>query len=399
LILARTLFPQRREELLLAARRLGLNQDERAGFASGAGRLQLLVTGLSPEQAVLAAQRPGSRQGRSPGTALVCGTASELGVLATEVGVLGHEEFAVALTRALRVSSDRLPPLRVGETSFELGARTYVMGIVNVTPDSFSDGGQFLDPALAIAHGEQLAAAGADLLDIGGESTRPGAPRVSVEEELARVLPVIRGLKARTKLPLSIDTTKAAVAREAIAAGAGLVNDISGFTFDPNLAKVVADTGAACCLMHMQGTPESMQRSPEYQDVVAQVIEFLEAAIERAERAGVSRDRMVVDPGLGFGKTPGHNLFLLRRLPDLRVLGRPILVGPSRKAFLGQLVGGKPPAERVVATAGCVAVAAAEYGADFVRVHDVAEVCDALAVAEAIRSASEGGDLFGPPGL
>ncbi|MHB8876119.1 MAG: dihydropteroate synthase, partial [Myxococcaceae bacterium] len=221
---------------------------------------------------------------------------------------------------------------------------------------------------------------------------------VSIDEELSRVLPVLRGLKERTGVPLSVDTTKAAVAREALSAGATLVNDISGFGFDPALAGVVAEAGAACCLMHIQGTPESMQRAPHYGDLLAEVIEFLAAAIGRAVRAGVARERIVVDPGIGFGKTGAHNLFLLRRLSDLRVLGQPVLVGPSRKAFLGQVVGGKPPAERVVATAGAAAVVAHSLGADFIRVHDVAEVCDALAVAEAIRHAEGGGELFEPEG-
>lgn len=277
------------------------------------------------------------------------------------------------------------------------------MGVVNVTPDSFSDGGQFFDRSAAIERGVQLSAAGADILDIGGESTRPGSGGVSVDEELARVIPVIEGIRARVSTPISIDTTKAAVARAAIQAGASLVNDISGFTFDPELPRVTAELGAACCLMHIQGTPETMQQDPRYDDVVEEIVAFLAGGIARAEAAGVPRGRVLVDPGIGFGKTAGHNLWLLRRLGDFRTLGCPVLVGTSRKRFLGTLTGGKPPQERLWATLGSVAAVAAAGSADFVRVHDVAEAKDAIAVSDAVRNAVEAGALYarpvaGPPG-
>lgn len=413
MILARLIGADRTGELELAFRRMGLPRPAREYLSEKLPALQVLLTGLERadasflkaclERSVAPGREeypyfaPGDVRHR-PGSALLAGRREQLErlIAAARKESPPREGLATALERALR-SLAPPEPIVLGGRTLELGRRTLVMGVVNVTPDSFSDGGRFLDPAAAIAHGERLASAGADLLDIGGESTRPGAAPVSAEEELARVLPVIRALKERTQLPLSIDTTKAAVAKEALAAGASLVNDISGLRFDPALPEVVASAGAACCVMHIRGTPETMQRDPRYQDVVAEVVEFLADGVERAERAGVRPERIWVDPGIGFGKTPGHNLFLLRRLVDLRSLGRPIVVGTSRKSFLGHLTGGKPPLERIVASAASTAALAVVAGADVVRVHDVAETKDALAVADAIRQASEGGDLFGPP--
>jgi dihydropteroate synthase len=268
------------------------------------------------------------------------------------------------------------------------------MGVVNVTPDSFSDGGRYVSAEAAIEHGLKLAQAGADILDVGGESTRPGSQPVSLDEELSRVVPVLEGLRSRTPVPLSVDTTKAAVAREALKAGASLINDISGFHFDAELPRVVAEARAACCLMHIQGTPQTMQQAPRYEDIMDEVLTFLEEGVSRAVAAGVARESILVDPGIGFGKTLGHNLFLLRRLGDLRVLGLPVLVGTSRKGFLGALTGGKPASERLAATLGSIAAVAALGGADFVRVHDVAQARDALAVTEALRAASDGGTLY-----
>ncbi len=259
------------------------------------------------------------------------------------------------------------------------------MGVVNVTPDSFSDGGKFFDPAAAIAHGAALAAAGAHLLDVGGESTRPGAQAVSEEEELRRVVAVVRALVlACPSVPVSVDTSKAAVALAAVDAGASMINDVTALAGDPQMARVAAQTGAGLCLMHMQGTPRTMQATPAYGDVVAEVKQFLGAAAARAIAAGVKPDRLVVDPGIGFGKTIDHNLTLLRRLGELRSLGYPVLVGTSRKAFLGQITG-KPAPQRVGATAATVAIIAAAGSADFVRIHDVAEARDAAAVGDAVR--------------
>jgi dihydropteroate synthase len=252
------------------------------------------------------------------------------------------------------------------------------MGVVNVTPDSFSDGGAFEDPAAAIAHGRRLAAEGAAILDIGGESTRPGADPVPVEEELRRVIPVVEGLAGAR---ISIDTMKLAVAKEEVEAGASYVNDVTAFRNDPDLAGFVADRGLDCCLMHMLGEPRTMQADPRYDDVVDDVKAFLGERMEFAIRAGVAEERIQLDPGIGFGKTLEHNLELLRRLDELTELGRPLVIGTSRKSFLGKLTG-RDVTERVPGTiATCVL--ALERGASVFRVHDVAEVADALKVAAA----------------
>ncbi len=294
---------------------------------------------------------------------------------------------------ALSVALERLllaaPEASLG---FEWGARTRIMGIVNVTPDSFSDGGAHDTTAAAIEHGLSLVKAGADLLDVGGESTRPGAVPVDEDEEARRVVPVIEGLRG-CGVPISVDTMKPGVARRAVAAGAALINDVSGLR-DDAMIDVLAETGASACVMHMQGEPRTMQQSPRYEDVTLEVLDVLEEALRRAERRGVPRSRLWVDPGIGFGKTADHNLFLLRRSSDLRLLGVPVLVGVSRKGFLGAIAGGKPPGERVVVSAVAAAIVAAQGGADVVRVHDVAETKDALAVADAIRLARDGGSRF-----
>ena len=271
-----------------------------------------------------------------------------------------------------------------------------VMGIVNVTPDSFSDGGLYLEADAAVAHGLRLASEGAAILDVGGESTRPGAEPVSEEEELRRVLPVVEGL-ARAGARVSIDTTKTDVARAALGAGASLVNDVSAFRFAPEMAGLVAEASAGCCLMHMLGEPRTMQEDPRYEDVVSEVKAFLEERLGFAVAAGVPEERVWLDPGIGFGKTVEHNLELLRRLDEIVALGRPVVVGTSRKSFLGKLVGGCPEEERIAAqpaepTAcarrrlpGTIAtnVLAYERGASVFRVHDVADVVQALTVTTA----------------
>jgi dihydropteroate synthase len=258
-----------------------------------------------------------------------------------------------------------------------------LMGIVNVTPDSFSDGGSFLDADGAIAHGLELVREGAEILDIGGESTRPGAPPVPEAAELERVLPVIEGLRAAgCDAELSIDTSKAAVASAALAAGATLVNDVTALRGDPSMAAVVAGSGARCCLMHMLGEPRTMQSDPRYHEVVADVRLFLEARMVFAIEQGIAEDRILLDPGIGFGKTVAHNLELLRRLDEIARIGRPVVIGTSRKSFLGKLAGGRGPEDRL---AGTIAtnVIAYERGATVFRVHDVAAVADALRVAAA----------------
>ena len=254
-----------------------------------------------------------------------------------------------------------------------------------MTPDSFSDGGEFLDPAAAVSHGLRLAGEGAAILDVGGESTRPGAQPVDEHEELRRVVPVIEGLAARGGgggVAISIDTTKRAVAAAALDAGACMVNDVSAFRFEPGLATLVAEHGARCCLMHMLGEPRTMQRDPRYEDVVSEVKSFLEERLAFAVASGVPEDRVLLDPGIGFGKTVEHNLELLRRLGEIVAIGRPVVVGTSRKRFLGELTGGRPERERLPGTIA-TNVLAFERGASVFRVHDVAQVVDALAVAAA----------------
>jgi dihydropteroate synthase len=275
-------------------------------------------------------------------------------------------------------------PIPCGPRVLRFDGRPLVMGVVNVTPDSFSDGGRFLAPDAAVAHGLALVAAGADLLDVGGESSRPGAEPVPVEEELRRVLPVLAGLARYAAVPLSVDTTKAEVAAEALRAGASLVNDISALRFDPAMAEVVARAGAPLVVMHMRGTPRDMQQGEiVYADVVGEVRAFLADALGRAEAAGIPRARVLIDPGLGFGKTVAHNLALLRGLPALRELGAALLVGPSRKAFLGKLLGAEV-GERLWGTAAAV-TAAVLGGAHVLRVHDVREMRQVIEVAWAIR--------------
>jgi dihydropteroate synthase len=269
-------------------------------------------------------------------------------------------------------------------------ARPAVMGVVNVTPDSFSDGGLYLDPGVAVEHGLELAAAGADVLDVGGESTRPGAEPVEADEEIRRVVPVIRRLAAEAGVPVSVDTTKAPVAAAALEAGATIVNDVSAGRFDPAMLPVVAGAGAGYVAMHMQGTPATMQREPRYDDVVAEVGEFLVERLRAAEEAGVTRSDLIADPGIGFGKTAAHNLELLARLPELvAAVGVPVLVGTSRKAFIGAALGGLPPEEREEGTLATV-VWALDRGASMVRVHDVRPAKEAVRLLAALHAADPG---------
>jgi dihydropteroate synthase len=268
-------------------------------------------------------------------------------------------------------------------TSFEeRWPRPSVMGVLNVTPDSFSDGGRFVDPGDAIAHGRRLVEDGAALVDVGGESTRPGAAPVSAEDELARIEPVLEGLRG---LPVSIDTSKAEVARRALELGAELVNDVTALRADPDLAEVVADGDAFVCLMHMQGEPRTMQVAPRYDDVVSDVLAFLEERVAFAVSRGIAEERICVDPGIGFGKTPDQNLELLRRLDVLVALGRPVLVGVSRKSTLAKILGDAGATTGSLAASIAAAVAAYERGASMIRAHDVRETVDALDVAAAVE--------------
>jgi len=287
------------------------------------------------------------------------------------------------------VSSRSLLTWRLPRSELVLGRRTLIMGIVNVTPDSFSDGGRFLSPRAAVDQGLRLLEQGADILDLGGESTRPGAEPVSAAEESARVLPVIRGiLDRRPQAVVSIDTYKAAVAEAALEAGAQIVNDVTALRGDPDMAGLVARRGAGLILMHMRGEPRTMQKDPRYEDVVAEVSAFLRERARAAREAGVAREAIVVDPGIGFGKNLEHNLALMRHLGSLRALGYPVLLGASRKTCIGQLTGREQPRDRLWGTLGAHVVGAA-LGADVVRVHDVAPLKEALSVADAILAAGE----------
>jgi dihydropteroate synthase len=260
--------------------------------------------------------------------------------------------------------------------------RPAVLGVVNVTPDSFSDGGLFVAPSDAIEHGRRLVDEGAVIVDVGGESTRPGAAPVSSEEELRRVVPVLEGL---TGIPVSIDTSKATVARRALELGAEMVNDVTALRGDPQMAAAVAESDAYVCLMHMQGEPRTMQTAPSYDDVVSEVLGFLGERIAFAVEHGIREDRICVDPGIGFGKTPDQNLELIRRLGEFLTLRRPVLVGVSRKSTLGKVLGDPDAMRRSVAASVGAAVAAYERGAWMLRVHDVSETVDALAVVAAVE--------------
>ena len=297
-------------------------------------------------------------------------------------------EAAAEIREVLMSASTRPRALALARGRLALGQRTLVMGVLNVTPDSFSDGGRFLDPRAAVERAHAMAREGADLIDVGGESTRPGARPVPLAEELRRLMPVVEALAGafrdmRDSRPLlSVDTRKAEVARRAAAAGADLINDVSGLTRDPAMAAEVADSGLPIVIQHIRGTPETMQRSPRYDHLLPEIAAFLRARIDQAVRAGVREDKIIVDPGIGFGKRRRDNLAILRHLRVLTSLGRPILVGASRKSFLeGQ--GDLPPAERLEASLAAEALAIAE-GADIIRVHDVREGVRVAALCDAV---------------
>jgi dihydropteroate synthase len=279
--------------------------------------------------------------------------------------------------------------LRLPRGTLALGEQTLIMGVLNVTPDSFSDGGEFLNAQKAVQHALEMQRAGADLIDVGGESTRPGAAPVSAKEELARVMPVLKGLRKRLRIPISIDTRKSSVAAAAIGAGARIVNDVSALKFDPALGDVVRRARVPVILMHMRGEPGSMQKRPFARDVFSDVIAGLRAAIARARRAGIAKSQIVLDPGIGFGKSYRQNFQLLAQLPRLAAIGFPLMIGTSRKSFLGAALGNAkspvPPAERIWGTAATV-TAAILGGAHIVRVHDVVEMARVARIADAIAS-------------
>ena len=274
--------------------------------------------------------------------------------------------------------------LKIGDRTFDGGEKTYLMGILNVTPDSFSDGGEFARVETALARAKEMIANGVDIVDIGGESTRPNAEPVTIEEELQRVLPIIQKLRQASSIPISIDTTKATVAQKAIAAGADIVNDISGATFDDKMLETVAQLDVPIVLMHIRGNPQTMQSLTDYQDVVAEVVEFLRAQIDKAIACGLTRDKIIIDPGIGFAKTAEQSLELLQRLDELKALELPLLVGVSRKSFMRPILQKKDPKERVWGTAAAC-YSAIVRGADILRVHDVSQMYDVCRVADAIE--------------
>ena len=273
--------------------------------------------------------------------------------------------------------------LSIREHKFLWGKRTYLMGILNITPDSFSDGGQFNELQAAIAQAEYMIDNGADIIDIGGQSTRPGAEKISVQEEFNRVIPVIKAIRQQFSIPISVDTTRATIAQDAIAAGADLINDISGGTFDPEMFSVAANLDVPIILMHMRGTPQTMQQMTDYQDLVADIIDFLSDQIQKAIACGVRESKIIIDPGIGFAKTPEQNIELLRRLSEFKALKVPILVGTSRKSFIGKIINQPEPQKRIWGTAAtcCSAIMS---GADILRVHDVAEIYDVSRVTDTI---------------
>ncbi|MDJ0677778.1 MAG: dihydropteroate synthase [Calothrix sp. MO_167.B42] len=273
--------------------------------------------------------------------------------------------------------------LIIRDRCFSWGQRTYLMGVLNITPDSFSDGGDFNSVSTAVNHAQELEAAGADIIDIGGQSTRPGAEQISLKMELDRVLPVLEAIRAQTSIPISVDTTRAEVAKAAIAAGADIINDISGGSFEPEMLPTVAKLGVPIIIMHIRGNPQTMGQFTNYQNLMGEIGDFLASQIAAAASAGIPREKVIIDPGIGFAKNYNQNIEIFRRLPELRWLNCPILVGPSRKSFIGRILNQPQAKARVWGTAAACC-AAIFNGADILRVHDVQAIHDVSLVADAI---------------
>ncbi|AIE74313.1 MULTISPECIES: dihydropteroate synthase [unclassified Synechocystis] len=276
-----------------------------------------------------------------------------------------------------------VPPLQVGQTHFNWGKCTYVMGILNTTPDSFSDGGEFNSLPTAIDRAQAMVQGGAHIIDIGGQSTRPGAETISLQEELARTIPIIRAIRQQLTVPISIDTTRAEVARQALEAGADMINDISGATFEPEILAIAAQHKTPIILMHIRGTPQTMQNLTDYGDLIGEMKQFFGQQIDLARHYGVLPQQIILDPGIGFAKTAEQNITLLRQLPELKKLGFPLLLGPSRKSFIGKILDQPDPKERVWGT-GAACCRAIAGGADIVRVHDVEAMAQVCTVADAL---------------
>jgi dihydropteroate synthase len=294
----------------------------------------------------------------------------------------GLPKLSVEIGRAIKKYATFPDPIKIGKKTFRFGKQTYIMGVLNVTPDSFSDGGKYVEGDRAVDFAKKMISEGADIIDVGGESTKPGSRPVSAAEEKKRVLPVIKKLAKMSKVPISIDTTKAEVAKAALSVGAAMVNDISGLRFDKKMAKVVAQYKVPLCIMHMQGRPSTMQRKPTYTDLLGEIVKYLSEGILIAEKAGINRKNIIIDPGIGFGKSVGHNLDIINHLKELKVLGRPILVGPSRKSLIGKVLG-TPINERIEGTAVTVSLSIAN-GVDIVRVHDIKEIEKVVKMSDAI---------------
>ncbi len=276
--------------------------------------------------------------------------------------------------------------LKWSDYTLELGRRTHIMGVLNVTPDSFSDGGLYFQRDKAIEHGLSMAQDGADIIDVGGESTRPYSEKISLQEELDRVIPVIQALSSEIKIPISIDTYRAEVARQALQAGASIINDISALRFDPDMISVAAEAGVPVVLMHMQGSPIDMQKDPTYENLIPEILDFLKDAIDRAVAGGIQKDMIIVDPGIGFGKTFDHNLQIIRELNQFSVLERPVMLGTSNKAFIGHILS-KEPHERDTGSMATVA-AGVLNGAHIVRVHNVEKTVETIKIIDAIKRGS-----------
>lgn len=316
---------------------------------------------------------------------LIMGTVKQISSLAAKIEKqpFGLNVISKDMLEILKNINKNEFVLKTSRRKIILGRKTMVMGILNVTPDSFSDGGIFCTHEKAIEHGLKMADEGADIIDVGGESTRPGSASVSVNLELKRVIPVIEGLIKKIKIPISIDTKKAHVARLAVAAGAEIINDVSALNGDRNMAKTVKETGTAVILMHMRGKPENMQKGDlDYDNLMGEIIDYLKKGADKALKAGVEKDSIVIDPGIGFGKTPEDNYKIIRNLSELKALGMPIMIGTSRKSFIGKITGGEP-SERMEGTAATVA-AAIMNGCHIIRVHDVKEMKKVAAVTDAI---------------
>ncbi len=388
---ARVLDSVARDEVIAELHARGADRDvAEAVVGRGLGRA-MLVGPLALEEAQ-ALMRAAQERGETAALAKPAGRADpsrsevvlmgSMGQLAAAAQRIGGEVGArmEAARQGFALPAERV--VRCGNRELALGRKTLVMGIINVTPDSFSGDGLGGDAGAAVAQGKRMVEEGADILDVGGESTRPGSEPVELEEERARVVPVVEALAAEVEVPLSIDTYKSRVAREALAKGASMVNDISGLHADEEMAGVASEAGAAVVVMHIQGRPRDMQKNPRYADVIGEISDYLEEGIARTEAAGIARERIIVDPGIGFGKKLEHNLEILRRLRELRCLGCAVMVGTSRKSMIGMILD-LPAEERLEGTAATVALAVAG-GADIVRVHDVKEMVRVARVADAI---------------